>query len=269
VADLSLILKFASRGYGERKRRYATPWRALPFLQLEVSDDGEWQIEFENRPSIAIPPGEILIVTPNWYHRLTVPRSAVMHSAWFSFHFEYSSGLPLTWQRDVDPRAGPLRKQLREHLDAMTPWLAERRVGLSQEILIAEHSYSMLNLLAPKYLNTSEASPQSIRLQPVLEFIHANLGRDISRQELARILHLSPTRFHTVFREAMGIAPIDYVTIERIRRARELLVASSLSVREIAEECGFNSPFYFSRMFRSKVGQSPSEYRAASLRTMV
>jgi transcriptional regulator GlxA family with amidase domain len=105
-------------------------------------------------------------------------------------------------------------------------------------------------------------------LQPVLEFIHANLGRDISRQELARILHLSPTRFHTVFREAMGIAPIDYVTIERIRRARELLVASSLSVREIAEECGFNSPFYFSRMFRSKVGQSPSEYRAASLRTM-
>jgi AraC-like DNA-binding protein len=264
MLDLRLILKRAHIGRGERGRNYETTWRTLPFLLLEYSDDGEWQVEFKDSV-VAIPPGETFVIPSNRYHRLTVPRSAKMHSTWFVFQFEYSSGMPLTWQRDAGPRLGALSKPVREHLDAMATWLEAGRVDVSREVFVLTQAFSMLKLLAPKCLNITEPDARSVRLQPVLEHIHANLGHEIRRSELAQMLHLSPTRFHTVFKDAMGVAPLEYVLLERIRRARELLVASSLNVSEIAAQCGFNSPFYFSRIFRARVGQAPSEYREASL----
>lgn len=52
----------------------------------------------------------------------------------------------------------------------------------------------------------------------------------------------------------------------RIERAQEPLLGSELVMGEIAERCGFTSPFWFSRAFRAATGRTPSAYRRGSVR---
>lgn len=64
------------------------------------------------------------------------------------------------------------------------------------------------------------------RILLVLQFLDEHLDQHLSREELAEKLYLSPTRFHYVFKQAMGMAPMDYVHQLRLRRSQELLIGS-------------------------------------------
>ena len=61
------------------------------------------------------------------------------------------------------------------------------------------------------------------------------------------------------------LPPLQHLMELRMRRARDLLVESRLSVKEIGFECGFSDQLYFSRYFRKRMGLSPLNYRKASL----
>ena len=63
------------------------------------------------------------------------------------------------------------------------------------------------------------------------------------------------------FKEHTGLAPNQYLLEVRIRKARELLTNTTLTVTAIAEETGFKSSFYFSRFFKKRAGLSPRQYR--------
>jgi len=82
--------------------------------------------------------------------------------------------------------------------------------------------------------------------------------------DAARIAGLSPSRFAHLFREEMGISPHAYAQQCQLRRAARLLTMTSLSVAEIAEQSGFENPFYFSNRFHKLHGCSPSAYRKRS-----
>ena len=59
----------------------------------------------------------------------------------------------------------------------------------------------------------------------------------------------------------MGITPLDLLREARIKRACQLLTTTELTVSEVAYRCGFTDPKYFSRCFKSSVGQSPSDFK--------
>ena len=67
--------------------------------------------------------------------------------------------------------------------------------------------------------------------------------------------------FRKRFREYTGLAPLEYQTSLRIRRACHLLSSSDLPIAQISEEAGFDTPAYFARYFRKRLNMSPSEYR--------
>jgi AraC-like DNA-binding protein len=99
------------------------------------------------------------------------------------------------------------------------------------------------------------------RLAPVLLHIRENLSRRIELEELARIVHLSSSRFAVVFHSMIGLSPRDYLQRERLQKAQELLIQSDLSIHEVGSSVGWENPFFFSRLFTKKCGQTPSEYR--------
>jgi AraC-like DNA-binding protein len=96
---------------------------------------------------------------------------------------------------------------------------------------------------------------------PVLVAIQDNLAGDIRRDDLAALIGLSPAHFHAVFKAATGIPPMEYVIRLRIREAQSLLLQTTATVAEVAERSGFHDPFHFSRLFRSRCGVSPAQYR--------
>lgn len=75
---------------------------------------------------------------------------------------------------------------------------------------------------------------------------------------------MSHSSFRRRFKQQMGMAPIKYLLELRLRKAKHLLMHTTLPVKIIAEECGFENPLYFSRFFRKRTGLPPSEARIAN-----
>lgn len=100
------------------------------------------------------------------------------------------------------------------------------------------------------------------RIATVLAWCERHLAEPIGRERMAALAGLSPTRFHAVFKAALGVAPLRWLAGRRLVRAQQLLLSSELPIGVIAERCGFASSYYFSRVFHQACGQTPSGYRA-------
>jgi ligand-binding sensor protein/AraC-like DNA-binding protein len=98
-------------------------------------------------------------------------------------------------------------------------------------------------------------------LRDLLNDIARNPGHSLSLTEAASKMHLSPGHLSKLFKSATGCNFVSYVTSRRIARARLMLASTEMPVQKIAAELDFNQVNYFSRVFRSYTGMSPSEYR--------
>lgn len=93
------------------------------------------------------------------------------------------------------------------------------------------------------------------------DFIKKNISNRITLSDISSSVHLSPTFFHSVFKDIKGTTPLDYLLNLRISKAKQLLKQSSLSLAEIALLCGFESQSYFCYVFKKKTNQTPKIYR--------
>ncbi|TWB39665.1 GlxA family transcriptional regulator [Nitrospirillum pindoramense] len=89
-----------------------------------------------------------------------------------------------------------------------------------------------------------------------------NLDRDLSVEELATRVNLSPRQFRRRFTAALGRPPADYVADLRLGEACRRLVQPGVSVETLATAIGFRSADAFRRAFRQRYGVSPSQYQA-------
>lgn len=95
----------------------------------------------------------------------------------------------------------------------------------------------------------------------VIEFIHQHMDEPLSLSRLARYAAYSPYHFTRLFKERLGLSPLYYVSSLRLQRAKDLLLRTDLSVRDIALEIGQQSLGTFTTRFTERVGLSPSAFR--------
>ena len=94
------------------------------------------------------------------------------------------------------------------------------------------------------------------------KYLEKNLyNGKISIQEIADQSNVSEVYFRRLFKEKHGISPMQYININRLKTAKNLLVEDELSISEISQTCGFLDVYSFSRAFKKWAGISPSEYR--------
>ena len=99
------------------------------------------------------------------------------------------------------------------------------------------------------------------KLQRTLAYIEAHLEQCLSLTTLAAIVQMSPSHFAHLFKESTGLAPRQYVTVCRIKYAKQLLSETTLPLIEIGYRVGCADPSHFSALFRQQTGLSPSAYR--------
>ena len=95
----------------------------------------------------------------------------------------------------------------------------------------------------------------------VIEFIRKNLDKSLSIEELSNMVYMSESNFHRVFKNELGISPIDFINNERIKLATSLLHNPRKKIKDIYMECGFNSLSYFNRLFKRKKQVSPKAFQ--------
>ncbi|CRF29083.1 transcriptional regulatory protein [Mycobacterium tuberculosis] len=94
-----------------------------------------------------------------------------------------------------------------------------------------------------------------------IQYIDANLHTPLHVSDIADNIGLSRSHFSTVFKKVTGENVIHYIFNKRLERARQLLAANDWKVNEIAEKIGIPDHKYFSKWFKKRTGQTPSEYR--------
>ncbi len=109
------------------------------------------------------------------------------------------------------------------------------------------------------------ASPSTVanqrKLAEVISLIAEAPGKVPPVRELARKWGWSAAHFSRLFRETTGESPQAFIIKTRLQRARQLLRESSLTISEIAAMLGYPDVFFFSRQFKARTGQSPTEFR--------
>ncbi|MDO4547703.1 MAG: response regulator [Clostridia bacterium] len=93
------------------------------------------------------------------------------------------------------------------------------------------------------------------------DYISLHIAKRITLSSLCRHCGVSQTTANRLFRRYTGMSFLEYLTKRRIDRARELLeISPHLMIKEVAHNCGFGDPLYFSKVFKTCVGCAPSEY---------
>ena len=97
--------------------------------------------------------------------------------------------------------------------------------------------------------------------------MEANLEEPLSLDEIATLVGVSRRQIERLFKRYVGEVPTKYYLDMRLRRARGLLLQTSLSIMEVAVACGFQSPPHFSKCYRDLFGHTPSAERRNSRRS--
>lgn len=79
--------------------------------------------------------------------------------------------------------------------------------------------------------------------------------------DAARMANLSVSRFETLYSKQFGISFCADVIANRVQYAKDLLLSSELSIKQISAKCGYSSESYFARQFKKSTGMTPAEYR--------
>lgn len=95
----------------------------------------------------------------------------------------------------------------------------------------------------------------------LIEYILSHLEEKITIDSLATYMNLHPNYLIRLFTSNFGVAPIEYVNLQRIERAKVLLQLPDASVGSVAMQLGFSTPYYFSSVFKKITGLSPRQYR--------
>ena len=145
---------------------------------------------------------------------------------------------------------------------------AERARGYSTgKLFVDSIETALANILLTSF---STFTPRSIPgkggmaphvLRRVVEFMHANMDKQIDLKDLADCAGLSLSHFSFQFRASTNQSPHQYMLRLRIERSKQLLKDFRLSVLDVGLEVGFRNQQHFATVFRNSVGVPPSVYR--------
>lgn len=134
--------------------------------------------------------------------------------------------------------------------------------NFSEKIYCNSLMYRIYSDLARHMQYKYTTSDQKNRIEAAIQFLIQNFSNSsFSVEQLGPMCQMSQGHFRRIFSQIYHTTPVAFLTTLRINAAKELLHADSLSIVEIAAQCGFNSASYFTKKFREETGLTPTEYK--------
>ncbi len=128
----------------------------------------------------------------------------------------------------------------------------QEKIESTINIAIIVAKYLLLeNIIKPK---------RSKNLETVIDFINENLSENLSIENISKQTFLSKSLIYILFRKYFNMTVSEYINIQRIKRAKQLLNGTELTVESVSAKVGYSSSSYFSKTFKKIVGVSPKQY---------
>lgn len=107
----------------------------------------------------------------------------------------------------------------------------------------------------------SKLNQYEFNIYEAAKFMQNHFSQRLTLSDAAQVANLSPSYFHTVFKDIVGTTPHRYLLNIRLKTAQKLLLNSKKSLSAIAEECGFESQVYLNYIFKKELNTTPKRYR--------
>lgn len=241
------------------------------FNRLEIILDGQYDLIVDanqGHQNIVLQKNEMIFIPSNTWSKPTWGTSCKMISILFSknqvgfsfVNFKQDEGFI-----DVCKHAMPLPMSLTvEHvIDALTCLSNEKRATAMGEYLAKSFILFCIELLHNPPLQKTRRCEKLYRNMCI--YVQENFHRNISRVSVANKFGISTSHVSRIFNQEGSVTYADYVNYVRLDRAKFMLKKYNLKLEEIAHRCGFKDTNYFCRVFKSKTGKTPSEYRFATI----
>ncbi|WP_413306342.1 response regulator [Bacillus sp. 1P10SD] len=139
------------------------------------------------------------------------------------------------------------------------------RYGITDYLLKPINRVELSEAISNIFRETREESTNvSKQFQEILQFIDDHLGGEITLKHIADHVYLNPQYVGHLFKSELGTTFTEYITEERLKRAKKLLKGTNLKVYEVAQLSGYKSPKHFMTVFKMETGMTPVEFRKFS-----
>ncbi len=237
--------------------------RILSEYQLVYITRGSGEFESKQTGKISIKEGDLFLLFPGVWHRYAPRPQTGWDEYWIGFNGETARRL---MQSPFFSLAEPVISV--GHDDALLHLFIETVDALETEsagypLLTAAWTVEIIARLRTLRQGGGRDSKMEALLRQACCRLQERADQNINIPELAAELGIGYSLFRKVFRETNGVSPAQYHLQLRIQKACDLLANTTYPIARIADELGFCSPYYFSRIFSKKTGQSPRAFRIA------
>ncbi len=111
----------------------------------------------------------------------------------------------------------------------------------------------------------NSAISENQKINASIKYIHAHYEKKIALEDLAQSVSLSKSHFIKLFTKTMQTTPMEYLKQIRVQNAKKMLLANKLTITAISQQCGFNSPSYFTKTFKAYYHETPKEFMQRSV----
>lgn len=237
--------------------------RTLHEYQLVYITKGKGTFSSESTPEQEVSKGQLLVLFPDEWHTYAPSTKTGWNEYYIGFEGEIANMLMrenfLTKEKQVLDIGinEELVSLFRRALD-----IAEADRTASQQYLsgIAMHIIGcLLSITQNKLYEEMDNAAQKIESAKII--MQENIFKEIDAEELSAKLGLSYSWFRKVFKEYTGYSPAKYFQELKLRKAKQLLIESPLTIKEICYQLNYTSTEHFFTVFKKQTGYTPTEYR--------
>lgn len=219
---------------------------------------------FDSRPSGSLPvrAGDIMVLFPQVWHRYHPLPGTGWDEYWIEFDGEYTRQLMARGKFSPEhpiQHIGVRDDVLDLFLKAIE--LLRREPPEYQLLLGTLALHVIAHVLSALKNRTHEDRPVAEIIREAKRWLVCQPIQSENLDHLAARLNLSYSSFRRLFKAETGFSPRQFALEARLRKAADLLLRTDTAVHLVAEQCGMNSVYYFSRLFKKKTGLPPTAFR--------
>ncbi|HYQ56908.1 MAG TPA: AraC family transcriptional regulator [Draconibacterium sp.] len=238
--------------------------RVLEEFQLNYITEGSGIFE-NTHGKFQVKPGSLLVIFPNEWHRYRPFKKTGWVENYVGFkgyianelfkHPQFSTSQPVI-------QCG-IREEIIDTYLKINDLVEKERPGFQQ--IASGMVVKLLGYIISIEKRKGFSGKQIAKVIEEVRFLmRQNASQEFDLEELAQKYNVGYSYFRKMFKKYTGVSPGQYHLQLRIIRAKEMLISTDKSIKEISFELGFQTIHYFSLIFKKKVGMNPSEFRKRS-----
>ncbi|SNR71069.1 AraC-like ligand binding domain-containing protein [Lutibacter agarilyticus] len=243
---------------------YVFTWdkgRTLDEFHLVLITKGEGIFDSKETGIIKISDGDVFLLFPGVWHRYKPLKKTGWTERWVGFSGEIAQQfLSNGFFTPNEPIISKCNKPaVLNHFNTLFKLFDEESFGFQRLA-----SGICLQLMAELY-NIKQGGNKIEDLNSMVSraksLMYQNIYKSIDLEKIASKLGVSYSKFRMDFKKQTGVSPLQYYLLLKIEKSKELLLNTDKNQKEIAFELGFESDYYFNRLFKQKTGLAPGHFR--------